>query len=389
MKIAFVVQRYGLEVMGGSELHCRLIAERLLKAGHGVTVYTTTAKDYITWKNEFSAGESLLNGVLVKRFRVEKERDIDRFNQYSDWLFHHDHSEEEEILWMEMQGPLTPSLLEALEREEKGYDVFIFFTYLYYPTHYGLQRVKQPKILVPTAHDEPALHLGIMKRAFAAADSLLFNTTAEKELLTKLFSLERAYQDVVGVGVEVVTGLDSRALVKRLNLPRQFILYAGRIEPGKGCRELLDYFLKFVAAGKEASLVLIGHLLMELPQHPRVRYLGFVSPEEKNQAMKEAAVTVHPSHFESLCMAALESLAVGTPILVQEAAEPLKRHCLQGQCGLYYSNSKEFAAALDLLLRDERLRRALAANGRRYIEKNYSWPIILEKYERALRHLTS
>lgn len=389
MKIAFVVQRYGQEVMGGSELHCRLVAERLFRAGHGVTVFTTTARDYITWKNELSAGESLLNGVVVKRFLVEKERDIDSFNQYSDWLFHNPHSEQDEILWMEKQGPYSPSLLEAIEREEKDYDVFIFFTYLYYPTHYGLQIVKRPKILVPTAHDEPALHLGIMKKALAAADVFLFNTEAEKELLTRLFSLQHAYQDVVGVGVEIPGELNPNSLLNRFNLKQPFILYAGRIEPGKGCRELLDYFQQYVAQGKEAWLVLIGHLLMDVPPHPRIRYLGFVSAEEKNLAMKAAAVTVHPSHLESLCMAALESLAVETPILVQEAAEPLKRHCLQGQCGLYYSNWPEFAWTLELLLRDERLRRKLAANGRQYVEKNYSWPVVLEKYERALRYLTS
>ncbi len=387
MKIAFVVQRYGQEVMGGSELHCRLVAERLFKVGHEVTVYTTTARDYITWKNEYVPGESILNGVVIKRFPVEKERDIESFNEYSDWLFFNPHNEADEILWIEKQGPFVPSLLEAIEKEQDSYDIFIFFTYLYYPTHYGLQLIKKKKILVPTAHDEPALYLTIMKRVFASANAFLFNTQAEKEMLTRLFNLQGTYQDVVGIGIEIPVIKDVSSFLHRFGLSRPYILYAGRIEPGKGCQELFDYFFEFLKEESSLRLVLIGHLLMPLPNDPRIIYLGFVSPEDKNLAMAAAEITVHPSHYESLCMAALESLAVKTPILVQEAAEPLRRHCLEGQCGLYYANSNEFAWALSLLLRDERLKARLGENGRRYVEENYSWPVVLKKYHQAFEFL--
>ncbi|MCX6563687.1 MAG: hypothetical protein NTU60_08790, partial [Candidatus Aminicenantes bacterium] len=188
MKIAFVVQRYGKEVMGGSELHCRLIAERLVKD--------------------------------------------------SDWIFAHAHNRGDELLWMERQGPFSPALIDALEKEEKNHDHFVFFTYLYYNTYWGLQAVKKRKILVPTAHDEPALRLDIMKDVFALPAAFVFNTESEKAMLGRYFSFAGKYQDTVGVGVDVPQRLEASAALAKYKLLSPYILYAGRIEPGKGCQEL-------------------------------------------------------------------------------------------------------------------------------------------------------
>ena len=387
-KIAFVVQRYGKEVMGGSELLCRLIAERLAGAGYAVTVYTTTAKDYVTWKNEYPEGTTILNGVAIKRFRVKKERDIATFNEFSDWIFHHPHGPDDEKMWMERQGPYSPGLIEALSREETDQDLFIFFTYLYYNTYWGLQAVKgENRVLVPTGHDEPALRLDLMKEVFALPRAFVFNTDSEREMLGRYFPFEGKYGDVVGVGVDLPAGPGDPGFRRKYGLHSPYILYAGRIEPGKGCGELLEHYLRYSRKAPGLELVLIGDLLMDLPAHPKVRYLGFVSPEDKNDAMASALATVHPSHFESLCMAALESLSVRTPILAQEGADPLKQHCLKGRCGLFYSNYPEFEEGLDLLLRDERLRRALGGNGFDYVARNYTWPLIIEKYEKLFEHM--
>ncbi len=387
MKIAFVVQRYGKEVMGGSELHCRQIAEKMVEAGFDCTVYTTTAKDYISWKNEYSPGEFLLNGVLIKRFSVDRERDIKAFNEYSDWIFFNEHTKEDEWDWMEKQGPSSAALLDALEKEESEHDLFIFFTYLYYNTYWGLKRIKGKKVLVPTAHDEPALHLDIMKEVFSAPDTFMFNTEAEKNMLSRLFSFEGKYQETVGVGVEIPEKPDMRGFFQRYRIRVPYILYAGRIEPGKGCGELIEYFLKFNRQNPHLTLALIGKLLMELPAHPGIRYLGFVSPDDKNAAMFGALTSIHPSYLESLCMAALESMAIQTPILVQERTDPLKQHCIDGKGGLFYSNYREFAAALELFLKDEKLRKIMGKNGFGYVKDNYSWLKVLEKYKKMFYFL--
>jgi glycosyltransferase involved in cell wall biosynthesis len=385
-RIAFVVQRYGVEVMGGSELHCRLVAERLARAGHACTVYTSAAKDYITWRNAYPPGESEVGGVRVKRYPVERERDIAAFNAYSDWIFFNPHTTEDEILWMERQGPASPALVQAVGCEAADHDHVIFFTYLYFNTYWGLRAVPGRKTLVPTAHDEPALRLGIMKEVFARPDAFMFNTESEKAMLGRHFSFEGKYQETVGVGVDLPDAVDTDAFRRAHGVDFPYILYAGRIEPGKGCAELLEYFGRTARAHPDLRLLLIGNKLMDLPEDPRVRYLGFVSPEEKTAAMAGALATVHPSHFESLCMAALESLAVRTPILVQGATDPLQQHAVRGRSGLSFTNGEEFAAALDLLIRDARLRESLGRSGRAYVEADYTWERVIGKYERLIAH---
>ena len=381
MKIAFVIQRYGTEVMGGSEVHCQMVAERLVARGHVCTIYTTTAKDYITWAPEYPKGDSAVNGVAVKRFDVDKPRDIQSFNRFSEWIFANPHSEADEHDWMERQGPSSPALIKAIARDAGAHDRWVFFTYLYYNTYWGLKALAGKTILVPTAHDEPPLYLEIMREVFGRPAAFVFNTAAEKGMLARRFSFAGKYQDTVGVGVDVPDHPAASPAAAKFRPFVPYLLYAGRIEPGKGCAELFENFDRVSAAHPELRLLLIGKLLMPLPDNPRIHYLGFVSPEEKNAAMALAEATIHPSHLESLCMAALESLAVKTPILVQGTTEPLRQHCLQGNAGLWYTNPAEFFMAVEWLLRDRRLREALGRSGLAYVQKNYTWGCILDKYD--------
>lgn len=414
MKIAFVVQRYGTEILGGSEYHCRLIAERLAPR-HQVDVLTTCARDYITWENDYPEGTDRVRGVSVRRFANARTRDIEAFNRYSEWIFTSAHSRDDEMEWLKQQGPWCPALQEYLERSHQQYDVLIFFTYLYAPTVLGMRVAPHKSILVPTAHDEPAIHLEIYKELFSAPAAIAYNTDVERRFLTTHFSIRAFEEETVGCGVDLPHAqpysrdageadkdddadetpdeerppswrphLAGRGVIfkRRHRLHGPIALYGGRIDPGKGCEELIEYFSSYVEEGGDASLVLMGVKLMPLPEEPFIRFAGRLSDQERLQALEAATVVTVPSPYESLSLLALEAFAVGTPILANARSDVLVDHCQRSNAGLYYADRDEFVECLRLLVADHRLRAAMGRNGRAYVRKNYRWDVILSKYAR-------
>jgi glycosyltransferase involved in cell wall biosynthesis len=169
---------------------------------------------------------------------------------------------------------------------------------------------------------------------------------------------------------------------RRHRLHGPIALYGGRIDPGKGCEELIEYFSSYVKEGGDATLALMGVRLMSLPEEPFIRFAGLLSDQERLQALEAATVVVCPSPYESLSLMALESMAVGTPILVNARSAVLVEHCVRSNGGLYYADRDEFVECLKLLVGDVRLRHAIGANGREYVRQNYRWDVVIAKYER-------
>jgi glycosyltransferase involved in cell wall biosynthesis len=428
VRLAFVIQRYGAEVLGGSEHLCRLVAERLA-ATHDVEVLTTCAQDYVTWKNEYPEGSDRIRGVTVRRFASAQTRDIDAFNRHSDWIFSTPHSRADEMEWLQKQGPWCPALIEHLRRHQQQYDVVIFFTYLYATTVLGLDVAPAKSVLISTAHDEPAIRLEIFKEVFQKPAALCYLTESEQRFVRGHFHDRPLIEDVVGVGVDLpqqqpyprmppiaaeeetappsdgadaasedsvpARGFPSHLLVRgavfrrRHRLYGSIVLYGGRIDPGKGCEELIEYFSDYVKEGGDATLVLMGVKLMSLPEEPFIRFAGLLSDRERLQALEAATVVVCPSPYESLSLLALEALAVGTPVLANARSAVLVEHCLRSNGGLYYADRDEFVECLKLLTGDERLRAAMGRNGREYIRRNYRWDVVLGKYERIFARVRS
>src|SRR5262245_35350472 len=126
MKLAVVVQRYGLDINGGAELHARYVAEHLARHAD-VRVLTTCAQDYLTWRNALPAGLEHINGIAVERFPVAHERDAPDFARRSRLVFEHRHSLQEELNWLESEGPTSPALIERLAASGAEFDFVILF----------------------------------------------------------------------------------------------------------------------------------------------------------------------------------------------------------------------------------------------------------------------
>lgn len=388
MKISIVIQRYGADVGGGAERHCRGVAEGLARRRHDVEVVTTCARSYLTWANAYPEGIDRVEGVRIRRFRTDRERRMDSFNRLSAELFGRPHELQDELAWVEAQGPYAPRLLDYVHSVADERDALLFFTYLYYPTVHGVHAAPERTVLVSTAHDEPPLYLDCYEAVFTLPAGLIFGTRAERDLVLRRFGDLETPHRVVGVGID-----DLEELLKRPSTEppssgspsagsQPTLLYLGRVEGGKGVEELIDFVDRFRRDGGPAvRLWLVGDLAMEVPRRQWIEATGLVSEEEKIRRLRRATVVVAPSAMESFGLVPLEAMAAGTPVLVNAACEPAVEHCRRGGGGLFFRDYAEFREALSLLLDDSRLREALAAQGARYVADNFDWPEIIRRYE--------
>jgi glycosyltransferase involved in cell wall biosynthesis len=388
VKLAVVVQRYGSDIGGGSELHARYIAEHL--AAHAdVRVLTTCARDYVTWRNEYPPGEGRVNGIAVERFPVARQRDPRDFARRSAFVFQHEHSVQDELAWLESQGPVSPRLLARVERARDEFDFVVAFSLRYHTAFHATRLSPGRAVLVPTTERDPALGLGILGPALRSARAIMFNSPEERATLEAVAATRAVPGVTVGVGSHVPAAPQADRARRRFGLAGPFIVYVGRIDVNKGCEELFDYFTRFSARTERMlDLVLIGTPVMPIPEHQRIRHLGYVSDEDKFDVIAGADALVMPSPFESLSMAALEAWALGRPVLANGRCDVLAGQCLRSNAGLYYMNGREFEAMLEALLDDHEVSTRMGENGRAFYAANYAWPVIEGKYLSMFERLT-
>ena len=380
MKLAVVVQRYGQAINGGAELHARYIAEHLARHAE-VDVLTTYATDYVTWRNEPGPAHERINGIPVRRFQVEQERNLLTFSRHSTRVFQNQHSFADELRWLDAEGPMSPALVNHIGAHAESYDFCLFFSYRYYQTYHGVRAAASRAVLVPTAERDPAIGLGIFQPLFRGVRALMYNSPEEQAMIQAVSGNGEVPGVVVGVGSAVPQNPQPERFRQKFGIEGRFAIYVGRIDVNKGCKELFEFFERYVKdVHGQLSLLLIGQSMFPTPQHPRIRHFGFLDDGDKFDAMAAADLLIIPSYFESLSMVALEAWALGRAVVANAKCDVLKGQCLRSNAGLCYDGYPEFLEVIQSLERNPRLSATLGANGQRFFREHYEWSVIERKY---------
>jgi glycosyltransferase involved in cell wall biosynthesis len=395
VKILFVVQRYGETIAGGAEQLVREYAVRLTERGHSVEVLTSCATSYLDWANSFPAGEELDHGVRVTRLPVQRPRDSRLFGAVhqratADLRMLRRHSPTLDQCWQEMVGPSLSGLHAWIEANAHRFDVAVFSGYMFSPTTTGLPVAAPllPTLLQPVAHDEPPFRLPLLRKIFDHAAAINFLTEEERDLVCQRYRPPGEIA-VFGAGVSNAPPEWRSGVRQRFGLGEApFLACVGRIDPGKGAHELVNYFRHRVGGPEDLKLVLIGSEVAPIERPPGVIVTGFVDEATKWALLREATILVQPSYFESFSLSLTEGWRVGLPAVVQGRNPVLAGQVRRAEGGLSFRNFAEFDAAVSYLLQNNTARASLGAAGQRYVNR-YNWEAVLDEFEQLLRRAVS
>lgn len=407
MNISIIIQRYGLTINGGAELHARYLAEKLAK-NHEITVLTTQSTSYDEWANDIDETKEIINGVQVLRFSSQK-KNHKAFRKYRRRLSKasklqklyktlgifnvldkkgiFEPTPEDFNRWLVHQGPYCKGLVKHLSEQKTKQDVFIFFSYLFYPTNLGLPQVAAKSLLIPTAHDELPFYFKGYKNLFEKSQFIMYNSLSEKLLVERTYPIAKSVaNDMAGVGVESIKTPLNKALIHS-----KYLIYIGRVDGAKNVDELISWFTKYnKALDEKMKLVLVGKNVSNLKGDKHVIFTGFVSEEEKYQWLENAKALVIPSLYESLSMVTLEAMAQGIPVIANAKCEVLENHIKQSETGYSYTDYHSFKKVIHKavsLTKKERVQ--MGEKSKKYVTQNYSWSAILNKFEKAFDKISN
>lgn len=211
---------------------------------------------------------------------------------------------------------------------------------------------------------------GRVREVFSMGDVFLVLAPAWKEFFAKLIDKEKII--VFPNSVRMPEAFSKKYGQKKL-------LFLGRICKEKGMEELRKAMNEIRKVYPECELFLGGiwedkQLKEEIEKsHAGIRYLGWITGEEKQKYLRECDIFVLPSYFEGQPVSVLEAMASSCAVVASEVGG-IPQMIVDGQTGILIrpKDAESLKEGLMRLLGDEEFCRKLGENAREKVEKEFS-----------------
>lgn len=382
MRLTFVVQRYGAEVVGGAETYVRRLAEGLAAEGHDIGVVTSCATSYADWADVYEPGIVEQAGVVVHRVPVRAPRDNHRFtplhlraidvSEPPLWPWAQDR-------WAQTMGPDLAEVAPVLAAAAASSDVTVFVGYHYAHSLFLTQQAAAfgATAVIPTAHPEGAFHVGRVRQMFEHADRVVCLAPEEAWLVDSIYGCgDRTLVASCPVDpIEAPSAQEVGAAIRARGLRQgRYGVVVGRVDPAKGSDDAERFTTLYrQAVDPDFQLVVVGPGAEHRSVPDGVVATGFVDQATKVALVAGAGVLIQPSYMESFSLSLIEGWLLGLPALVQRRSRVLAGHVDRSGGGLAYGDYYDFEASLSVLLDHPDVARRLGGLGRRYAHDAFSW----------------
>ena len=343
-------------------------------ADYRVTVFTTCARDYVTWRNELPAGSRSVNGVEVRRFPVRGGARPRRLQPLLGPLYGRPRTPRGGARVAAPAGARGAARSSRpCPRTRDRFHAVVFFTYLYYPTYWGLAR-PPPRVACwcrpPTTSRRCASRIYdevfARPRAFALPDP-----GRRRRWCARASTSAAGRRRWRASGIDMPAPPDAAAFRAGTVVDRALRAVRRAHRRRQGLRGDDRALRRVPRAGRHArTWCSSARWPWTCRRCPGVRYLGYLSEDEKHAALAGASVVVVPEPVREPVHRAAGGFAVGTPGLVNARSAVLKDHCLRVERAASSTATRdEFAEALRPARAATRACAArMGESGRRYVE---------------------
>jgi len=381
-KLGFVIPWFG-NSMGGAEILCKGLVQRLKSAGFDVEVLTTCGKNaFSEWDIDFyPEGISEIDGIPTRRFKLDG-RNVSIYHNLNYKLATNEKLTDDEA-YQFLQNTINSRQMYGFIKENANKYLFVFMPYLYGTTFYGSIIAPERSYHIPCLHNEPNAYFSFYTHMFSNSRGIFFLSKAEMNFARTIYDLNPNKCFLLGGGVDRIEVVNPDAFRKKFNIDGDFVIYVGRKVEGKGATLLTKYFTKFVKENHlTLRLILIGGGVLNIPKNDDafIIDLGELSEEDKYNAISAALFLIQPSFFESFSIVLMEAWLLKKAVIVNESCAVTKEHCIESNGGLYFSNYPEFVECMNLLIEKKEFRKRLGENGYNYVVKNFMWEDVTKRF---------